>query len=209
MTESCWPPARRQTAPPVESCSSQSSKTPCGPKLLFHPLMWTEDPPPQQLKGRHFIFVSLKTHELSRVPSETLRFSFFIKPKWDDPHATHQRGRRRANRRRAFYGPSLRGADWASVGSGGQPDEAGITQEHGLLGQPATRCYSYTLCRLTNRKCKSIAHFFVSSVNPISLFYKYFHSVCEKMFVGRWMLEEAAKCSFTKTNVSFIPFLKL
>ena len=48
------------------------------------------------------------------------------------------------HRHRPFYGPRMRGADWASVGYGGRPGEAGIIQEQDMLRQPATRCYSYT-----------------------------------------------------------------
>lgn len=44
-----------------------------------------------------------------------------------------------ANRHRVMW---MRGADSASVGDGGRPEEVGMAQEHGPLRQPVTRCYS-------------------------------------------------------------------
>lgn len=62
-----------------------------------------------------------------------------------------------ANRHQVPYGLWMRGADWASVGDGGRPEEVGITQEHDMLRQPATCCYSYTHCRLGFRhRCSAV-----------------------------------------------------
>lgn len=61
-----------------------------------------------------------------------------------------------ANWHQAFYGLWMRGADWASVGDGGRPEEVGIAQEQGMLRQPATCCYSYTHCRLGFKHRRSV-----------------------------------------------------